>query len=101
MHDENMIREIEDAWRKAGAPVPLPSFNAPKTRTLRCGCRQQRVYIGITGRTDWRTYDRCFRHDLLDDGGYLWRWARRNEWLKLADCGIASAAITYLVFGGS
>ena len=81
-----------------GPPVP---FTAPKTRILRCGCRQQRVYIGITGRTDWRTYHFCRRHDLLDDLGYLWRWARSNEWLKLAVCGLTSAALTYLVFGGS
>lgn len=81
-----------------GPPVP---FTAPKTHTRRCGCRQRRVYIGITGRTDWRTYYRCRRHDLLDDLGHYWRWARRCEWLKLIACGLTSAALTYLVFGGS
>ena len=75
-----------------GPPVP---FTAPKTRTLRCGCRQSNIGIG------WFTYHFCLRHDLLDDAHELWYRARRNEWLKLAVCGLTSAALTYLVFGGS
>ena len=81
-----------------GPPVP---FTMSKTRTLRCGCRQQRWNDGVGGPFSWHTYHFCRRHDLLDDLSYLWRWARRNEWLKLIACGLWSAALTYLVFGGS
>ena len=88
-----------------GPPVP---FTAPKTRTLRCGCRQRHSLVMVAhlgtvphGAREWLTITRCRSHDLLDDLGHYWRWARGNEWLKLAVCGLTSAALTYLVFGGS
>lgn len=99
MRDEDMIRDIEDAWRKTGAGWPLPTFTLPKpgqTQHLRCGCWQ--MYHLALG---WTTFRLCRRHDLLSDLGNLWRWMRARGWLKAAACGAAAAGITYLVFGGS
>ena len=80
-----------------GPPVP---FTAPRTRTLRCGCRQETTFWPGPEK-HWRTYHFCRRHDLLNDAREFWYRASTNEWLKLAVCGLTSAALTYLVFGGS